>query len=403
MADMATNSSNPPNFPEEAHFDGTNYATFKNRVMIATRARGACGYLEGTITKPSVTSDTKDIEAKSTEWSSRYPSLEEWEERDAWTLGLIIYNTKNPVGLGIKMDGSVADAWKTLKENYGVFSEIAAMNAEKRLRATEFSDGMDFLKHVEDLRVKWEAATERGAKIDDGTFCTILIASLLESWNAVIAGLYSMTQSKDVIAALTTHWDRVILQKQKAGISATAMQAQSKQRLVCINPNCRRNGHAIENCYWKRGGKEGQFPPNFRNRSKISRTPLSNSLATFQTTAPAANVANSSQTQTPMEPHVTYALSATTQVPAGTPIPTYADSGVTNHFFVERDMFSDYEELPTPIEGRAALKGASFCVVGRGTVRRVCTTAQGLSALVFRNALHAPGLTSNLISINKFD
>ena len=138
---MATNSSNPPNFPEDAHFDGTNFTTFKNRVLIAARARGTRGYLEGTITKPSVTPDTKDDETKPTEWSSKNPSLEEWEERDAWTLGLVIYNTKNPVGLGIKMDGSAADAWKALKENYGVFSEIAAMNAEKQLRATEFSDG----------------------------------------------------------------------------------------------------------------------------------------------------------------------------------------------------------------------------------------------------------------------
>ncbi|KAG6891837.1 hypothetical protein C0992_003296, partial [Termitomyces sp. T32_za158] len=62
------------------------------------------------------------------------------------------------------MDGSAAEAWKALNDNYGVFSEIAAINAEKRLRATEFSDGMDFLKHIEDLREKWEAATEKGAK-----------------------------------------------------------------------------------------------------------------------------------------------------------------------------------------------------------------------------------------------
>lgn len=103
------------------------------------------------------------------------------------------------------MDASAVEAWKTLKENYGVFSEIAAMNAEKRLRATEFVDGMDFLKHVEDLREKWKVATERGAKISDTTFQTILISSLPESWNAVVAGVYVSTESKDVIAALTTH------------------------------------------------------------------------------------------------------------------------------------------------------------------------------------------------------
>lgn len=127
----STNSSNPPTFPEEAHFDGTNYTTFKNRILIAARAQGAHGYLDGTIGKPDIgITDTK-VEVKPTEWSSKTPSLEEWEERDAWTLGLIIYNTKNPVGLGINMDGTAAKAWTTLTKNYGVFSEIAAMNAEK--------------------------------------------------------------------------------------------------------------------------------------------------------------------------------------------------------------------------------------------------------------------------------
>ena len=209
----STNSSNPPTFPEEVHFDGTNYLTFKSRVLIAARARGAQGYLDGSIIKPKVTvdEDNKDrkedpkAEYKPTKWSSKNPSLEEWEERDAWTLGLITYNTKNPVGLGIHMDGTAAEAWKALTDNYGVFSEIAAMNAEKRLRATEFTDGMDFLKHVEDMREKWRSAVERGAKVDDATFCTILMASLPESWNAIVVGCYSMKETKDIIAALTIH------------------------------------------------------------------------------------------------------------------------------------------------------------------------------------------------------
>ncbi|KAG6860646.1 hypothetical protein C0995_009067 [Termitomyces sp. Mi166 len=108
------------------------------------------------------------MEIKPTEWSSKSP--EEWEKRDAWALGLIIYNTKNPVGLGISMDGMAAKAWMTLTENYGVFSEIAAMNAEKRLHAMEFTEAMDFLKHVEDLQEEWKSVMEKEAKVDDVAF-----------------------------------------------------------------------------------------------------------------------------------------------------------------------------------------------------------------------------------------
>ncbi|KAG6886836.1 hypothetical protein C0992_002096 [Termitomyces sp. T32_za158] len=150
----STNSANPPTFPEEAHFNESNYTTFKNRVLIAARLRGAHGYLDGLIKCPDSIPEQKVLEIKVTEWSSKTPSLEEWEERDAWALGLLIYNTKNLVGLGIRMDGTAAEAWKALTDNYGVFSEIAAMNAERQLHATKFTDGMDLLKHVEDMREK---------------------------------------------------------------------------------------------------------------------------------------------------------------------------------------------------------------------------------------------------------
>ena len=84
------------------------------------------------------------------------------------------------------MDGMAANVWMTLTKNYGVFSEIATMNAKKQLHATELQDGIDFLKHVKDLREKWKSVTEKGAKIDNLAFRNILIASLPESWNAVV-------------------------------------------------------------------------------------------------------------------------------------------------------------------------------------------------------------------------
>ena len=79
------------------------------------------------------------------------------------------------------MDSIVAKVWSTPKENYGVFSEVAAMNVEKQLCVTKFTNSMDFVKHIKDLREKWKLATEKGANIDDATFRNILIALLLES------------------------------------------------------------------------------------------------------------------------------------------------------------------------------------------------------------------------------
>ncbi|KAG6806701.1 hypothetical protein H0H92_010324, partial [Tricholoma furcatifolium] len=157
--------------------------------LIAARAKGVKGYLEGTTARPetpkTAEDDTKPPQTSQTatpvshkdptEWSSPHPSIDEWDIRDAWTLALIIYNCKNPVSLGINMAGTAAEAWKSLTETYGVPSELAAMGAENLLRSTHFADDRDFHTHIQDLRTKWEAASEKGAVISDATFCTIII------------------------------------------------------------------------------------------------------------------------------------------------------------------------------------------------------------------------------------
>ena len=46
----------------------------------------------------------------------------------------------------------------------------------------------------------------------------------------------------------------------------------------CTNPKCKariHSTHTTENCSWPGGGKEGQFPPNFGQRSKANSATLS--------------------------------------------------------------------------------------------------------------------------------
>ncbi|KAH0579171.1 hypothetical protein H2248_003324 [Termitomyces sp. 'cryptogamus'] len=133
MSTGNTNTPNPPTFPNESHFDGTNFASFRDRVLIATRTRGARGYLDGSIVNPDTenrmmaptekvkaeqqTADETKTTPTSDEpmrWTSQNPTAEEWDMRDAWTLSLIVNNCKNPIGLGIKMGGTAAEAWKAL-------------------------------------------------------------------------------------------------------------------------------------------------------------------------------------------------------------------------------------------------------------------------------------------------
>ncbi|KAJ6577713.1 hypothetical protein B0H19DRAFT_931411, partial [Mycena capillaripes] len=122
---MTSNSTGVPLFPDGEKFDGTGYSGFKTRIMALAKARGLGGYLDGTIKCPSppaipaapapgATAQTISLPPDPTSIYSLTPSLEEWMHRDAIATALLVLNVKNPVGLGLKVDGTSAAAMKSL-------------------------------------------------------------------------------------------------------------------------------------------------------------------------------------------------------------------------------------------------------------------------------------------------
>lgn len=212
-------NTTPPIFPDTDKFDGTNWVAWNGLIGIAADLRGISGYLEGTIPKPSenpaiiVTPPTKPDDTQTTPadtpWDLLYPSQAEWKICNAWAKGLLVYNTKDPIGLGIVLSGTATEAWKSYKDQYAKVSEMAILNAERDLREITYSDNHDFLEHIAALRTKWATATALGALIDDRTFRTIVLSSLPHSWDPIVSTLYNTTTSREAIAILTTHWARI--------------------------------------------------------------------------------------------------------------------------------------------------------------------------------------------------
>lgn len=257
-------NSNPPTFPDEFLFNGTNYITFRDRILLVAQLKGAEGYLEGSVKEP--TSKMTISALATTEWWDPSPSPQEWRVRNTWALALIVYNLKNPIGLGIKMTDTTEKAWSTLKEMYRTISDLGANLAENTLGATKYMDGMDFAEHITDLRSKWNNATEWGADIKDNQFRAIIILSLPATWDYIVASLQSTKTSIKLVAGLILHWEQIKECLTATGTTSTALYTKTPQpqkKLVCVNPNCGRTGHTIDNCYWKGRGKEGQFPANF--------------------------------------------------------------------------------------------------------------------------------------------
>ena len=203
---MTSHNSNPPVFTEDKKFNGENFYAFRTLVLTAARARGVTGYLDGTIKKPTSTTTTTTQTTTATEWYSKTPSLDEWEVRDAWALGLLIFNTTNPVALGVVTTKTAADAWTSLTQTYAITTDMAAVAADAELRGMKYEDGQDFDMHIKQLREKLDDTLNAGAQISDASFRMIILSSLPKSWDPIVGTLYTATSSATLIAALKTHW-----------------------------------------------------------------------------------------------------------------------------------------------------------------------------------------------------
>ena len=100
---------------------------------------------------------------------------------NAWTLGLLLINTKNPAGLGINIDGTAAEAWTSYINTYKKASNMTQLNAEQILQNAMYSDRTDLNDFIIDMHNKWSDARALGSTITDEDFKDIIISSLPES------------------------------------------------------------------------------------------------------------------------------------------------------------------------------------------------------------------------------
>jgi hypothetical protein len=93
-------------------------------------------------------------------------------------------------------------------------------------------------------------------------------------WLSVIPSLFTMATSADIISTLLAHGmilEREVKVVPNANSSSTALAARLMEG--CTNPNCKArkcSTHTLNNCYWPGGGKEGQFPLNFGQKSRVN-------------------------------------------------------------------------------------------------------------------------------------
>jgi hypothetical protein len=243
------------------------------------------GYIDGTIPNPRPTpvdgaenlaanvADLIALPPEPTVVYSRSPSSDEWDYRDGITTSILVLNVKDPVGVGLKTDGSAYNAWKSLVDIYARQTDMAISRALRDLNTTYYAPGMTVVEHAAVMRKLQRAANDVGAATTDGVFRMTFIASLGDPWRHVTPVLRTYDTSGEVI-------DFLIEEEQahngnNVPVPTTALAVNTSQfpsrdarkaarkALVCTNLTCGaqgKRGHTIDECYWPGGGKAGQWP-----------------------------------------------------------------------------------------------------------------------------------------------
>ena len=233
----------------------------------------------------------------------------------------------------------------------------------------------------------------------------------MPKWLPVIPSLYTMASSADIISTLTAHGmiiERGNQGKPTSGSSNTVLAAREK--VACTNTNCKakkRSTHTTDDCYWPGGGKEGQFPLNFGQRSWANiAAPNKENTEHFVLSAHIPDTPGNSGVILDESINHIPPLSLVSkgfQTFGTDKIPTFMDSGASDTMFVSRDAFIEYKVI-TPRQGDSAKAvDGDFEIIGEGKVTQRYLVENKEKEITYTHVLHTPTLSANLILISAFD
>lgn len=261
------------------------------------------------------------------------------------------------------------------------------------------------------MRTAWTKANDQGADIDDRCFRAYIIKSMPSAWAPVTGTLFNLKTSADMIVRLTTH--ALLLHGPSVTAPAGSVHALSvqttsnwndKSHLKCKNPNCGWTGHMRDKYFRKGGGMEGQYLDWWRrNKGLTTNTMSSNttSLNLNNTTPSTTNALQANSMIVTLSENDTnvkcFAFSIQTQAPSNGV--TYADLAASRHFFKDKSDFVMYNPPSANNLVRVTAEGRTFQVDGCGQVCKWVQYGKEIIEVTFDNALHAPDLFHNLISL----
>lgn len=397
--------------------DGSNFVTWKRRIVIALRNRKWEPYALGNAPPPDESTDPQGFMV--------------WKHIDSLVVAQISSNMVDSLFGEISTDEMTSsELWNNVTTHFQESSELAQTTIYTKLCGKRIQEGETMKEHILQLRNLKAEYANRGGNLTKAQWHSIIVSSLEQ---------HSYWHQMDLYADVIEDPEKLIktleLKELRGGgrtstaNAATALQVQhqhqqTQPRNVARIPGkglrpynapctvCRRSGHSSQNCYAPGGGAAHrrpswyQVPPHMLDRE---RAQLSVQIrAIDQQRAQVASswgYATPHAATPPQEPPPTTRheiLMVIDSTPVKDPNSWILDSGATSHMTFVRNHFVDYQEIP-PLPIYTARENNLLYAVGRGTVRIVFKVDHLEVPALVSNVLYVPEICANLISLAKLD
>src|SRR5882762_1428718 len=281
---LPSSSSALFNIPKLAD-DGTNWITYKERLLTTISARGLMRYVEGRAVKlepfkldPKGKKLLKEdtTEATEAEWEAREDKIDEWYQKDSLAKQHIFSTIMNRLLLRIKKLGDASKIWAEICKIHEGKTELVQVDLRRRLQDTRCEEGNDVRNHFGEMMRMQEELAGMGTVIEECDFYAILLGSLLESYRPLLSSINATARIAktplspyELVNIVSEEYEHRQLSSRgnskKGGNTALSAKtgakndrAGNRSDVTCFN--CDRKGHYKSDC-WRAGGrKEGQGP-----------------------------------------------------------------------------------------------------------------------------------------------
>jgi hypothetical protein len=229
----SSSSSTLFNIPQLAE-DGSNWVTYKNRMLIMLRARGLGEYVDGTAVQPilfATATSPSGGTAIPEEVKGNKKEVAKYMQKDFFVQQHIFGTVTDRMMLQISNQTTGAAMWTEIKTLYEGKSALVKVDVRKCMLLARCDEGGDVKAHFGELNRLCQIMAGMGTIVDDADSAAIVMGPLPDSYCPIISAL----------EAAAGYSSKVVTAQELI----TAVTVEYEHRLLCNPQSARKGGNAV--------------------------------------------------------------------------------------------------------------------------------------------------------------